>query len=148
MDIELKTEIEKKLTPEDDKDVYSQNLPMPIHLKKHLIVELALMYKNGINKTIPFSGYASPIFPHRKSNGKLLVFVNLMKFNSSLADDYRKTDHPEARCQTQYKISQENLFSASSIAPKRILVCRWQTNSQSKCFHSICAAELLRTNDL
>ena len=37
-----------KLTPKDDKAVYYQSLPMPIHLKEDLIVELALMNKYGI----------------------------------------------------------------------------------------------------
>ena len=45
MDIGMNTEFKVKLTPEDDKVVYSQILPMPIHLKEDLIVELALMHK-------------------------------------------------------------------------------------------------------
>ena len=43
MDIRMNTEFKVQLTPKDDKAVYSQNLPMPIHLKEDLIVELALM---------------------------------------------------------------------------------------------------------
>ena len=34
MDIGMNTEFKVKLTPKDDKVVYSQNLPMPIHLKE------------------------------------------------------------------------------------------------------------------
>ena len=49
MDIGMNTEFKVKLTPTDDKAVYSQTLPMPIHLKEDLIVELALMHKYGIN---------------------------------------------------------------------------------------------------
>ena len=45
MDIGMNTEFKVKLTPKDDKAVYSQSLPMPIHLKEDLIVELALMHK-------------------------------------------------------------------------------------------------------
>ena len=48
MDIGMNTEFKVKLTPKDDKAVYSQSLPMPIHLKEDLIVELALMHKYGI----------------------------------------------------------------------------------------------------
>ena len=48
MDIGMNTEFKMRLTPKDDKAVYSQNLPMPIHLKEDLIVELALMHKYGI----------------------------------------------------------------------------------------------------
>ena len=62
MDIGMNTEFKVKLTPKDDKAVSSQSLPMPIHLKKDLIVELALMNKYGIITVLPFSKYASPIF--------------------------------------------------------------------------------------
>ena len=55
MDIGLNTEFKVKLTPKDDKAVYSQSLPMPIHLKEDLIVELALMHKYGIITVLPFS---------------------------------------------------------------------------------------------
>ena len=48
MDIGTNTEFKVKLTPKDAKAVYSQSLPMPIHLKEDLIVELALMHKYGI----------------------------------------------------------------------------------------------------
>ena len=55
LDIGMKTEFKVKLTPKDDKAVYSRSLPMPIHLKEDLIVELALMHKNGIITVLPFS---------------------------------------------------------------------------------------------
>ena len=48
MDTGMNTEFKVKPTPKDDKVVYSQSLPMPIHLKEDLIVELALMHKYGI----------------------------------------------------------------------------------------------------
>ena len=48
----MNTEFEVKLTPKDDKAVYSKNLPMPIHLKEDLIVELALMHKYGITTVL------------------------------------------------------------------------------------------------
>ena len=44
----MNTEFKVKLTPKDNKAVYSQSLPMPIHLKEEPIVELALMHKYGI----------------------------------------------------------------------------------------------------
>ena len=62
MDIGVNTEFKVRLTPKDDKAVYSQNLPIPIHLKEDLIIELALMHKYGIFTVLPFSKYASPIF--------------------------------------------------------------------------------------
>ena len=94
MDIGMNTEFKVKVTPKDDKDVYSQNLPMPIHLKEDLIVELALMHKYGIITVLPFSKYANPIFAQRKPNGKLRLVVALRKINSLIADDYTNNNHP------------------------------------------------------
>ena len=89
----MKAEFKVKLTPKDDKALYSQRLPTPIHLED-LIVELALMYKNGIITELPFSKYASPIFAQRKPNGKLRHLVDLSKINSLIADDYTNNNHP------------------------------------------------------
>ena len=94
MDIGMNTEFKVKLTPKDDKAVYSQSLPMPIHLKEDLIVELALMHKYGIVTVLPSSKYASPIFTERKPNGKLRLLVDLRKINSLIEDDYTNNNHP------------------------------------------------------
>ena len=90
----MSTEFKVKLTPKNDKAVYSQSLPMPIHLKEDLILELALMHKYGIITVQTFSKYASPIFAQRKPNGKLRVLVDLRKINSLNADDYINNNHP------------------------------------------------------
>ena len=94
LDIGMNTEFKVKLTPKDDKAVYSQSLPMPIHLKESLIVELPLMHKYGIITVLPFSKYASPIFAQKKPNGKLRHLVDLRKINSLIADDYTNNNHP------------------------------------------------------
>ena len=94
MDIGMNTEFKVKLTPKDDKAYYSQSLPMPIHRKEELIVELALMHKDGIITVLPFSKYASPIFAQRKPNGKLRLLVDLRKINTLIADDYTYNNHP------------------------------------------------------
>ena len=60
MNIGMNTEFKVKLTPKDDKAIYSQSLLMPIHLKEDLIVELALMHKYRIITVLHFSKYASP----------------------------------------------------------------------------------------
>ena len=60
MDIGMNTEFKVKLTPEDDKAVCSQSLPMPIHLKEDLNVELALMHKYGIITVLPFFRVREP----------------------------------------------------------------------------------------
>ena len=44
----MNMEFKVKLTPKDDKAIYSQSLSMPIHLKEDLIVELALKHKHDI----------------------------------------------------------------------------------------------------
>ena len=94
MDIGMNTEFKVKLTLKDDKAVYSQSLPMPIHLKEDLIVELALMHKYGIVTVLPFSKYASPKSEQRKPNGKLRPLVDLREINSLIADDYTNNNHP------------------------------------------------------
>ena len=94
MDIGMNAEFKIKLTPKDDKAVSSQSLPMPIHLKEDLIVELALMHKYGIITVLPFSKYASPIFAQRKPNGLLRLLVDFRKTNILIADDYTNKNHP------------------------------------------------------
>ena len=94
MDIGMNTEFKVKLTPKDAKAVYSQSLPIPIHLKEDLIVELTPMHKYGIITVLPFSKYASPIFAQRKPNGKMRLLVDLRKINSLIADDYTNNNHP------------------------------------------------------
>ena len=94
MDIGMNTEFKVKLTPKDDKAVYNQSLPIPIHLKEDLNVELALMHKYGIITVLPFSKYASPIFAQRKPKGKIRRLVDLRKINSLIADDYTNNIYP------------------------------------------------------
>ena len=94
MDIGMNTKFKVKLTPKDDIAVYSQNLPMPIHLKEDLIVALALMHKYGIITVLPFAKFASPIFEQRKPSGKLRLLVDLRKISTLIADDYTKNNHP------------------------------------------------------
>ena len=94
MDIGMNMEFKVKLTHKDDKAVYIQSLPMPIHLKEDLIDKLALMQKYGIITVLPFSKYTSPIFAQRKPNGKLRLLVDLRKNNSPIADDYTNNNHP------------------------------------------------------
>ena len=94
MDIGMNTEFKVKLTPKDDKAVYSQNLPMPIQLKEDLIVERAFMHKYAIITVLPFSKDASPIFAQRKPNGKVRLLVDLRKFDTLIADDCTNCNHP------------------------------------------------------
>ena len=90
----MNTEIKVKLTPKDDKALYSQSLPMPIHLKEDLIYELALMHKFGIITVLPFCKYASPIFARRKPDGNLRLLLVLRKNNSLISDVNINNNHP------------------------------------------------------
>ena len=94
MDIGMNTEFKVKLTPKNDKAVYSRNIPIPIHLKENLIVEFALVHKYGIITVLPFSKYATSIFAQRKPNGNLRLLVDLGKIKTLVADDYTNNNHP------------------------------------------------------
>ena len=83
-----------KLTPKDERPMYTQSLPVSVNLKEDLTVELALMHRYGIITTLPFSKYASPIFAQRKPNGKLRLFVDLRKINALKFDDYINNNRP------------------------------------------------------
>ena len=115
MDIGMNTEFKVKLSPKDDKVVSSQSLPMMIHLKETLIVELALMHKIGIITVLPFSKYASPIFAQRKPNGESLLLVDLQKINSFIADDYTNNNHPVSTLSdaAQHLTWQESQYSVN-----------------------------------
>ena len=148
MDNGMNTEFKVKIKSKDDKAVYNQRLPMPIHLKEDLIVEVALMDKYGIITVLPFSKYASPIIAQRKPNGKLRLLVDLRKINTLIADDYTNNNHPVTLCPTQRNTWQRNHYSVRLTAPKCITACRWRTNVRWKCLHSTLSAELLPTEDL
>ena len=94
LDIGINNSFKVKLTPKDERPIYTQSLPVPINLKEDLTVELALMHRYGIITTLPFSKYASPIFAQRKPNGKLRLLVDLRKINALISDDYFNNNHP------------------------------------------------------
>ena len=90
----MNEEFKVKLTTKDDSPAYSQSLPAPINLKEDILVELAMLHKDGIITTLPFSKYASPIFKQKKPNGKLRLLVDLRKINNLISDDYINNNHP------------------------------------------------------
>ena len=102
-DIGTNREFKVKLTPNDDRPVYSQSLPTPINLNDDITVELALLHKYGIITTLPFSKYSSPIFAQRKPNGRLRLLVDLRKINNLISEDYVNNNHPvSTRCSPTY----------------------------------------------
>ena len=74
MDVGMNTEFKMRLTPKNDKAVYNQSLPMPIHLKEDLIVELALMHKHGIITVFPSQNMQVPFLHSENSAG---IYVSL-----------------------------------------------------------------------
>ena len=62
--------------------------------KEDLVVELALMHKYGNIRVLHFSKYATPLLARRKTNGKLLLLVDLQNINSLIANDHANTNHP------------------------------------------------------
>ena len=84
---------------------------MPINLKDDILVDLALLHKNGIIRTLPFSKHASPIFAQRKPNGKLRLLVDLRKISTLIADDYINNKHPVSTLTDAAKhMAGKNLF--------------------------------------
>ena len=94
LDIGINNNFSVKLTPKDERPIYTQSLPVPINLEDDLTVELALMHGYGKITLLPFSKYASPIFAQRKPNGKLRLLVDLRKINALISDDYINNNHP------------------------------------------------------
>ena len=104
LDIGINNSFKVKLTPKNERPIYTQSLPVPINLKEDLTVESALLHRYGIITTLPFSKYASPIFAQRKPNGKLRLLVDLRKINALISDDYINNNHPVSNCQMQLNI--------------------------------------------
>ena len=94
LDIGINNNFKVKLTPKDERPIYTLSLPVPINLKGDLTVELALMHRYGIITTLPFSKYASPIFAQRKPNGMLHLLGDHQKINALILDDYINNNHP------------------------------------------------------
>ena len=137
MDIGMNTEFNVKLTPKDDKAVYNQSLPMPIHLKEDLIVEFVLMHKYGIITVLHFSKYASPIFAQRKPNGKPRLFVDLRKTNTLIADEYTNNNHPVS-----------TLSDAAQHLAGKILFCKLDCSQAYHCLQMAdqCSVEIIAFN--
>ena len=111
MVIGMNTEFKVKPPPKNNEAVYSQSLPMPIHLKEDLINELALMHKYGIITILPFSKYGSPLFEQRKPNGKLRLLVDPRKVNSLIAVDYTNNNRPaNALSDATQRLAVKSLF--------------------------------------
>ena len=94
LDVGINNSFKVKLTPKDERPIYTQSLPVPINLKEDLTDELALMHRHVIITTLLFSSYVSPTFAQRKSNGKLRLLVDLRKINALISDNFINKNHP------------------------------------------------------
>ena len=94
LDIGKNTEFKVKLTPLDQRAVYTQGRPTPIHLRKEMLVELSLMQYYGIIVSLPYSKHASPIFAQRKSSGNLRILIDLRRVNHLIKHDYDSHNFP------------------------------------------------------
>ena len=93
MDNGMNTKLKVKLTPNDDVAVYTQSLPMPIHMEEDLDVDFAMMHNYEIITILPFSKYVSPIFAKRKPIGNIRLLLDLRKINTLIADHYANSNH-------------------------------------------------------
>ena len=94
LDIGQNDEFKVKLTPSHQRAVYTQSPPTPIHLRREILIELALMQYYGIVTTLPYSKYASPIFAQRKSSGNLRILIDLRRINHLIKHDYDSHNFP------------------------------------------------------
>ena len=79
VDICVNIEFKVKLMSLYENSAISQSPPNPINLKENITVEIALLFKYGVNATLPFSKNTSPIFAQREPNGKLRLLIYLRK---------------------------------------------------------------------
>ena len=137
IEIGMNTEFKVKLTPKDDKAVYSRDPQMPIHLKQDLIDELAFMHKYEIITVLPFSKYASPIFAQRKPNVKLRLLVDLRKIKTLIADDY-----------TNFNYLVSTLSDAAQHLAGKSLFCKLDCSQAHQCLQMAdqCSVEMLAFN--
>ena len=121
---------------------------MSIHLKKDLIVKLALIHKHGIITVLPLSKHAIPIFAQRKPNGQLRLLVDLRKINAPIADDYTKNNHPVIiLSDAADHLAVKSLFCKLDCSQAYHCLRCW-TNGQWKWLLSFLLAELLPRGDL
>ena len=140
----MKTENEVKNTPEDEKAVYSQNIPLPVHLKGDAIVEFALMHKYESISVLRLSKYAHPEFAQWTPNKNYVHLWTYWKSTVWLRMITLSRDTQQlALYLTRHNTWQEkrsSVSSVSSITLRHTTVCRW-TKDRWKGFHSILPAE-------
>ena len=123
LDIGINNSFKVKLTPKDERPIYTKRLPVPINLKD-LTVELVVMNRYGIITTLPISKYASPTFAQRKPSGKLRLLVALQKINAQTSEDSVNNNHPVSTLSD----------AAQHLAGKK-LFCKQDCSQAYHCLH-------------
>ena len=93
--------------------MYVQGPPAPIHLRDKILIELALLQIFNIITTRSRTTYKNPMFVHRKSSGKLIIFVDLRRVNHLLRRDYLDSNSPIS-----------NMTDATNHFAGKILFCK------------------------
>ena len=127
----MNTEFTVKLTPKNDKPVYSQSLPMPIHVKEDVPCGISL------NAQI-WDHHSTALFQVRKSHIRTEqtkrktwpTGIDLRKINSLISDDYINNNHPVSTLSDAAQHLLASHYFVNWIALRRIIVHKWQTKDQ------------------
>ena len=141
LDIRMNTEFKVRLIPKDDKAVCSQSIPMPIHLKEDLIVELALCTNMGLSQSDLSRNMQVPFLHSENPTENYISLWISGKSTPTLQMIILTIVTQLAFCQTQHNTWQGNLYSANLTALGLIIVCRERNNGQWKSLLSILLAE-------
>ena len=113
MDIGMNTEFKVKLTPKDNKAVYSRSLPMPIHLKEEVIVELSLMHNLALLQYCLSPSTRSPYLRKGSPTGNYVTLWIYGKSTVWLRMTILTTITQLELCQTQHNTWQGSHCSAN-----------------------------------
>ena len=83
-DVGYNTELKVKLPPAHDLPVYVPSPPTLIFLRDKILIELALMQKNGMVTFFVDSKCFNPIIAQRKPSSRLKFFIDLRRMNHLL----------------------------------------------------------------
>ena len=134
-----------KPTPKYDKAIYSKSLPMPIHLKQDLIVQLDWCIDMGSSQCFISLNTQAPVL-QREPNGKLRLFGDLRKIKTLIADDYTSSNHPVSTLSDAVQqLSGKSLFCKLDCSEVQRCL---QMAGQCECLHSNLPARFLHTKDL
>ena len=132
----INTKFNVQRTPLDNKPAYSQSLPAPINHKDDILVELALLHKDGIIATLLFSKYASPIVAQRERNGKRRLLVDLRKIDALTSDNYINNNHPVSTLTDATQNMAGKYLFCKLDCSLLITAFKWLTSNQSNSLHS------------